>query len=120
LASKIIKSEDRIAAFSNIKRSNFIYTAGEKIHATTLLLQRQSLFIPKQLSEHFQNSIKELNEVRVEQYMARHARLTGAPKIDHSTALVGVTGKKMFDKLRDDARDRLLRTLDIPHEAAGR
>jgi hypothetical protein len=111
-ASKIAKSDNKNYAFISARGSDFIHSAGVKIHATTLLLQRHSLFIPKQLNDHFQSCILELNEVRMEQYMARHGTLTGAPKIEHSSALVGAAGKEMFDKLKDDARGRLLRALD--------
>jgi hypothetical protein len=70
-----------------MKRDGYIFIASEKICATIKLLQKQSVFIPEDLAKQFHESLMELNEVRVEQFMARNGRPMGAPPIKPATAL---------------------------------
>jgi hypothetical protein len=110
-AKRVIGASDKNTEFALSKRHRLIYGAGDKIDASTQLMLKKSVFIPAELTQHFQKCLLELNTVRMEQFIAYRGTHRGAPDISRSSALVGKEGEKMFLDLRNEVRRRLLHSL---------
>jgi hypothetical protein len=94
-----------------------IWLAGDIVLKSIEQLQKQSVFIPRELAVKFETALKNFNLIRIEQHMKMRPDMAPHITIERSIALIGPEGDRSFEEIRNAVRDRLLRALDEDRKA---